>query len=858
VAPLNVNFTVAGTASSGDFNSLGTSVVVPAGTNAAAVTVVPVNDASPEGNETVVLTLAAGVGYTITEPNAATLLLMDDEPGVSIAATDATAYEGGGDAGVFTIARTGSTAGSLAVSFTISGNAQNGSDYVTIGESVMLQPGQSSVELPVVPLDDLEAEGNETVQLTLNVNPAYAVLGAGTALVTITDDEINLLPVVTITSPEVSTVYLAGVGSALVLEATATDDGRPNPPSALTTAWSKVSGPGTVTFGDSNAVNTTVRFSVNGFYVIRLTASDSLLSASDELSVVVAPDAVLAAGLQAYWKFDHTNATVALDSSFNGRNASLGNGAVFGEGRFNNALQLDGVDDRATFASMAMAQLTVTAWVYADTQGESTTPRIVAMPGYNIRVRRDTSSTTNALALESSRSTTTGEWRSPGDVVSDGAWYHIAVSYDSSSTANVPLFYVNGVAYPAAERTRPSGTQNANTGTGYIGNSSGSDRSWDGRIDDMRIYNRVLTVAEVQQIAAGPVTNMAPQVDAGPAQTISLTGSALLNGRVLDDGAPNPPGAVTSLWFKVSGSGTVEFEDSAAEDTVATFSEGGAYVLRLLAHDGQVQTADDVTINVTAPTRVSIQAVESAASEFGEPGSGSASGMFTISREGDTSSALPVHLQIGGTASNGLDYASISNMVVIPANLALVAISVSPIRDGLPEGDETVEFTVLPDPGYVVGVPSSDVVHLQDAPWDEWRLGQFSAAELLDPNVSGELADPDLDGLSNLLEYACGLDPKSVDATSGFSGAMETINDPGGPVKAYVVRFHRRLPPNDVLYEVQVTLDFNTWIGGANVTTELFPRQDDGNGVTETSRVRILDSLSGSTRRFVRLKVRLQ
>ena len=117
----------------------------------------------------------------------------------------------------------------------------------------------------MVPLNDLEAEGNETVQLTLNANPAYAVLGAGTALVTITDDEINLLPVVTITSPEVSTVYLASVGSALVLEATASDDGRPNPPSAITTAWSKVSGPGTVTFGDSNAVNTTVRFSVSGF-----------------------------------------------------------------------------------------------------------------------------------------------------------------------------------------------------------------------------------------------------------------------------------------------------------------------------------------------------------------------------------------------------------------------------------------------------------------------------------------------------------------------------------------------------------------------------------------------------------------
>src|SRR5690606_15975983 len=36
------------------------------------------------------------------------------------------------------------------------------------------------------------------------------------------------------------------------LSGTATDDGLPNPPSAMTTTWTKVSGPGTVTFGNAN------------------------------------------------------------------------------------------------------------------------------------------------------------------------------------------------------------------------------------------------------------------------------------------------------------------------------------------------------------------------------------------------------------------------------------------------------------------------------------------------------------------------------------------------------------------------------------------------------------------------------
>ena len=60
------------------------------------------------------------------------------------------------------------------------------------------------------------------------------------------------------------------------LSGTATDDGVPG--IGLTTTWSKVSGPGTVTFGNASALSTTASFSVAGTYVLRLTASDGLLS----------------------------------------------------------------------------------------------------------------------------------------------------------------------------------------------------------------------------------------------------------------------------------------------------------------------------------------------------------------------------------------------------------------------------------------------------------------------------------------------------------------------------------------------------------------------------------------------------
>lgn len=70
------------------------------------------------------------------------------------------------------------------------------------------------------------------------------------------------------------------------LSGTATDDGLPAG-SSLTISWSKVSGPGGVTFSNSGAVVTTASFSAAGQYLLRLTASDGSLSASDDIIISV-------------------------------------------------------------------------------------------------------------------------------------------------------------------------------------------------------------------------------------------------------------------------------------------------------------------------------------------------------------------------------------------------------------------------------------------------------------------------------------------------------------------------------------------------------------------------------------------
>lgn len=69
------------------------------------------------------------------------------------------------------------------------------------------------------------------------------------------------------------------------LKGSATDDGIPG--TILTYAWSKVSGPGTVTFSDDDALDTDATITVAGTYVLRLSVSDGDLTGIDDVTISV-------------------------------------------------------------------------------------------------------------------------------------------------------------------------------------------------------------------------------------------------------------------------------------------------------------------------------------------------------------------------------------------------------------------------------------------------------------------------------------------------------------------------------------------------------------------------------------------
>ncbi|MCE9609448.1 MAG: hypothetical protein K8R23_04405 [Chthoniobacter sp.] len=121
---------------------------------------------------------------------------------VTITAPDASAAEvlpgQAADAGTMRIARTGSTASALTVWVKVSGVAVQGEDYTfggSIGASVVIPAGSSTLDIPVTVLDDWLTEGTEDVRIKLDTKTAtganvpYTVGAADRASVNIADNE---------------------------------------------------------------------------------------------------------------------------------------------------------------------------------------------------------------------------------------------------------------------------------------------------------------------------------------------------------------------------------------------------------------------------------------------------------------------------------------------------------------------------------------------------------------------------------------------------------------------------------------------------------------------------------------------
>ncbi len=111
----------------------------------------------------------------------------------------------------------------------------------------------------------------------------------------------------------------------------------------------------------------------------------------------------------------------------------------------------------------------------------------------------------------------------------------------------------------------------------------------------------------------------------------------------------------------------------------------------------------------TAPISASVRANDADAIE--EP---TDNGQVTISLSAVAPTDITVNYTVTGTATNGLDYTTLTGSVTILAGRTTAVVNVMPRDDALDEGDETVVFTLATGPGYTIGNPNRAEVIIRD------------------------------------------------------------------------------------------------------------------------------------------------
>ena len=260
--------------------------------------------------------------------------------------------------------------------------------------------------------------------------------------------------------------------------------------------------------------------------------------------------------------------------------------------------------------------------------------------------------------------------------------------------------------------------------------------------------------------------------------------------------------------------------------------------------DFRLNVVDNLAVHldriwVTALPLLGLSTTNAIATELGTN-----SASIIISRIGDTNTDVTARFTIGGTASNGQDYAALPSSVVIPAGVGSATVTVTPIPNNIAKGNRTLTFTLLGDLTYSIGTTNNTSVTIQDYPFDLWLINHFTAAELTNSAINSATADPDNDGIPNLMEYALNLDPK----VANLNGLPVPFNQ-GGYLTLSFTRTHPA--PLDLLYIAEVSNDLNTWCSNC-VAWQV---NDNGNG-TETVTASDIVPINGTSQQFMRLDVK--
>jgi hypothetical protein len=236
----------------------------------------------------------------------------------------------------------------------------------------------------------------------------------------------------------------------------------------------------------------------NGTHTLTAVARDAAGNSTTSASVAVTVDNLPpdTSGLVGAYGFEEASGTTTADSSTAGNTATLVNGVARAPaaGKFGSALTFDGVNDMLTVPDANSLDfttaMTIEAWVNPTTSGGSAWRTVVLKEQsgalvYALYANMD-------AVRPSFHGFSTSEFDTRGTAaVPANTWTHLAGVFDGLMLR----LYVNGTQVSSTAMTGPLTTS---TGALRMGGNGIWGEWFAGRIDEVRLYNRALSTAEIQ------------------------------------------------------------------------------------------------------------------------------------------------------------------------------------------------------------------------------------------------------------------------------------------------------------------------------------------------------------------------